>query len=117
MATLCGFPACAQGRSRFTWAVRDITLGVYCSHSQLNGGAVAFDLLAHRASKVCEGLHPRGIAHFVWTHHAIFQPSTTSWTLASSSPCLSGACYSPCRVVCTALLQGLIGYLVYPRLL
>ena len=28
MATLCGFPACAQGRSRFTCAVRDITLDV-----------------------------------------------------------------------------------------
>ena len=42
---------------------------------------------------------------------AISQPSTTSWILAFSSWCLSGACCSQRGVVRVAELQGLREYL------
>jgi hypothetical protein len=56
-STLCGFPAYAQGRSRFTCATMRMTLDVSCSGPTLNGGAVDFGLLADISGKVCQGLY------------------------------------------------------------
>jgi hypothetical protein len=56
-STLCGFPASAQGRSRFTCATMRMTLDVSCYGPTLNGGAVDFGLLADISGKVCQGLY------------------------------------------------------------
>src|SRR5262245_9289678 len=53
-STLCGFPASAQGRSRFTWATMRMTLDVSYYGPPLNGGAVDFGLLADISGKVCQ---------------------------------------------------------------
>ena len=59
--------------------------------------------LADISSKVCRGTtYTVGLCTLQVIHHVIPQPSTTSWRLASSSWRLSGACCSPCRVVCKA---------------
>jgi hypothetical protein len=56
-STLCGFPAYAQGRSRFPWATIRMTLDVSYYGPTLNGGAVDFGLLADISGKVCQGLY------------------------------------------------------------
>ena len=98
-SALCGSPVSGRGRSGLPVlpsAIRPRCIASVPSHViDAWFGCTG----RHIRQGVSGWAFPEGLCTLLANHHVIPQPSATSWILAFSSWRLSGACYSPFRVV------------------